>query len=218
MSGEDWEYYVVLARNKRFSSAIGGQSSMDVMQAINDRRSIRRFRSDPISRDDIRTILDAGIRAPSGKNNQPWEFIVATGEKRIEMVQVMRDGIQTLKTQVVNVGSSENTANIMAQAPVTIFVFNPYGTYPWQEKSIGQQIAETVDVQSVGAAIQNMILAATSLGIGSLWICDVFFAYRELCRWLGKDCQMVAALALGYTNAHPPMRPRKNIDEVTVWL
>ncbi|NMA85536.1 MAG: nitroreductase family protein [Epulopiscium sp.] len=188
------------------------------MQAINNRRSIRRFRSDSLSSDVIRTILDAGIKAPSGKNKQPWEFKVVTGDKRIEMVQIMREGIQAFKAKYGNVGSAEHSANIMEQAPVTIFIFNPYGTYPWQEKTIEQQIAETVDVQSVGAAIQNMILAAESLGLGSLWICDVFFAYEELCKWLKKDCQMVAALALGYTDEKPHMRPRKSLDEVTEWI
>jgi nitroreductase len=191
--------------------------SMDVMQAIDTRRSIRRFKSDPISDDAIRTILEAGIKAPSGKNKQPWEFVIVKGEKRAEMVQIMREGTQAFKAQHGNVGSAENSARIMEQAPVTIFVFNPYGTFPWQEKSIEQQIFETVDVQSVGAAIQNMILAATDLGIGSLWICDVFFAYEGLCNWLNKDCQMVAALSLGYSDESPPARPRKNLDEITEW-
>lgn len=190
---------------------------MDVMQAIDTRRSIRRFKSDPISDDAIRTILEAGIKAPSGKNKQPWEFVIVKGEKRAEMVQIMREGTQAFKAQHGNVGSAENSARIMEQAPVTIFVFNPYGTFPWQEKSIEQQIFETVDVQSVGAAIQNMILAATDLGIGSLWICDVFFAYEGLCNWLNKDCQMVAALSLGYSDESPPARPRKNLDEITEW-
>lgn len=191
---------------------------MDVLEAINKRRSIRRFKSDPISKDVIRTILDAGIKAPSGKNKQPWEFVVVTEDTRREMVRIIRDGIMSFKEEHGDVGSAEYSVKIMEQAPVTIFIFNPYGTYPWQEKTVGQQIAETVDVQSVGAAIQNMILAAEALGLGSLWICDVFFAYEEICRWLKKDCQMVAALALGYADESPAMRPRKSIDEITEWI
>jgi F420 biosynthesis protein FbiB-like protein len=190
---------------------------MDVMEAINGRRSIRRFKSDPICEDAIRSILEAGIKAPSGKNKQPWEFVIVRGEKRTEMVQIMREGIQAFKAEHGNLGSAENSAGIMEQAPVTIFIFNPYGTYPWQKKTIEQQVAETVDVQSVGAAIQNMILAAASLGIGSLWICDVFFAYEELCRLLNKDCQMVAALSLGYADENPPARARKKPDDITEW-
>lgn len=193
---------------------------MDVMEAINRRRSIRKFKSDPISEDVIRTILIAGIKAPSGRNRQPWEFVVVTGDKRLEMVRIMREGIQIHKAEheAERIKSVERSANIMEQAPVTIFIFNPYGKQPWQEKTTEQQLAETIDVQSVGAAIQNMILAATSLGLGSLWICNVYFAYKELCQWLKKDCQMVAALALGYPDENPPMRPRKDLEEVSVWL
>jgi len=191
---------------------------MDVLHAINSRRSIRSFRSDPVSKDIIRTIIDAGIKAPSGKNKQPWEFIVVTGDKKLEMLRVMKEGIRDFKSRYGIVGSAEHTAAIMEQAPVIIFVFNPYGTHHWQEKTINQQAVEVVDIQSVGAAIQNMILAATGLGLGTLWIGDTYFAYKELCEWLKKDYQMVAALALGYTDETPPMRPRKSIDEVTEWL
>jgi len=191
---------------------------MEVMQAINNRRSIRSYRNEPVSEEVIRTIIEAGIKAPSGKNKQPWEFVVVTGDKRLEMIRVMKQGIRDFKAQYKEVGSAEYTAAIMEQAPVIIFIFNPYGTHPWQEKTILQQSTELVDVQSVGAAIQNMILAATGLGLGSLWICDIIFAYRELCEWFRKDYQMVAALALGYTGETPPMRPRKSIDEVTEWI
>ena len=75
-----------------------------------------------------------------------------------------------------------------------------------------------VDVQSIGAAIQNLLLAAQDLGLGTLWICDVFYAYDELCAWLGETHQMIAAVALGYPDEQPNPRPRKSVDEVTTWL
>jgi len=75
-----------------------------------------------------------------------------------------------------------------------------------------------VDTQSIGAAIQNMLLAAQELGIGTLWICDVFYAYDELCAWLGQKNQMIAAVSLGYPDEQPNARPRKTVDEVTVWF
>jgi nitroreductase len=60
-----------------------------------------------------------------------------------------------------------------------------------------------------------MLLAAHDLGLGSLWICDVYFAYDELIKWLGEDCQMVAAVSFGYPAESPAARPRKTVDEVT---
>lgn len=71
--------------------------------------------------------------------------------------------------------------------------------------------------QSISAAIQNMLLAATEKGIGSLWICDIYFAYPELCKWLDSDGQLIAAIAFGYPNEFPKERPRKKIDDVVEW-
>ncbi len=74
---------------------------------------------------------------------------------------------------------------------------------------------DVVNIQSIGAAIQNMLLAAVELGIGSLWVCDVFYAYEELCEWLGEEGEMIAAICLGFADESPDARWRKPIDEVT---
>lgn len=73
------------------------------------------------------------------------------------------------------------------------------------------------DIVSVSASIQNMLLAAAEKGIGSLWICDIFFAYAELCEWLDSDGQLIAAIAFGYPDEFPEERPRKGIDDVVEW-
>lgn len=62
-----------------------------------------------------------------------------------------------------------------------------------------------------------MLLTATEKGIGSLWICDIYFAYAELCQWLGDDGQLIAALAFGYPDEHPKARPRKKLEDVVEW-
>lgn len=62
-----------------------------------------------------------------------------------------------------------------------------------------------------------MILAATDKGLGSLWICDTYFAYFELCNWLGVAGEPVAAIALGYPAETPRERPRKNIEDIIEW-
>jgi nitroreductase len=187
---------------------------MNTVDAIAGRRSIRKFKSDPIPDEILRTILTAAIQAPSGKNRQPWRFIVVKEDQRPEMLRILREGIVKTKADSEDSGSSEWTANVMEQAPLTVFIFNPYGSYPWLAHSIDQNFNELVDVQSIGAAIQNMLLAAQELGIGSLWICDVFYAYEALCNWLSEKGQMVAAVSFGYADEYPPARPRKVYDEL----
>jgi nitroreductase len=191
---------------------------MNTYEAIAARRSIRKFKNDPVPDAALQQILTAGTLAPSGKNRQPWRFLVVQGEKRAEMIRLMREAIARVKARGEDPGSSEWTTNVMEQAPVTVFIFNPEGTHPWLAHSIGQNFDDLVNVQSVGAAIQNMLLATLELGLGSLWICDVFYAYEELINWLGESCQMVAAVSLGYPDEAPAARARKPVSEVTRWI
>ena len=191
---------------------------MDVLDAIAQRRSIRKFKDAPIPKDVLLKILEAGTQAPSGKNAQPWRFVVVQADQRDTMVRVMREGIANLQARGGDTGSAEWTVKVMAQAPVTIFVFNTEAEGLIAEKPIPVLIWELVNVQSIGAAIQNMLLAAHAQDVGSLWIGDTFFAYPELCEWMGQSHEMVAAVAFGYPDEHPSARPRKSVDEVTTWL
>ena len=95
---------------------------MKTLDAIAARRSIRRFKSESIPPDALESILLAGTQAPSAKNRQPWRFVVVQGEQRAEMVRVMREGIAKLKEQGVDIGSSQGSAMIMEEAPVTVFI------------------------------------------------------------------------------------------------
>jgi nitroreductase len=162
--------------------------------------------------------LTAGTQAPSAKNRQPWRFVVVTGDSRAEMVRVMREGIAKAKAEGEDPGSSEWSADLMEQAPVTVFVFYPDGLHPWLTRSIDQMFRDVINVQSIGAAIQNMLLAALDLGVGSVWICDVYYAYEELRNWLGESGQMIAAVSLGYPDESPEARSRKPLSQVVRWM
>jgi len=191
---------------------------MDVIKAIMDRRSIRKFKPGPVPKEILEKILRAGTLAPSGKNKQPWKFYVVQGEKRQEMVEVMGKGIKRLENDGVRSGSAKFTRKIMEYAPVTIFIFNPTSKHPLLERQVLEKYSDLVDIQSVGAAIQNMLLSAISFGLGSLWICDIFYAYEEFCDWFGEKGQLIAAVSLGYPDQEPAPRPRRTVDEVTVFF
>ena len=191
---------------------------MNTLDAIAARRSIRKFKDTPIPDETLRAILTAATQAPSAKNRQPWRFVVVQGEKRAEMVRVMREGIARAKARGDDLGSAEGSARIMEHAPVTVFVFNPEGMRPWLAHSIEQMFMDLTNIQSIGAAIQNMLLAAQDLGLGSLWIGDVLYAYEELCNWLGEGGALIAAVSLGYPDEAPAARPRKPFDEVVKWI
>ena len=103
----------------------------------------------------------------------------------------------------------------MQQAPVLIFIVNTLATPFNKELSMDERVSEICNAQSIGAAIENMTLEATARGLGSLWICDSFFAQKELSAWAGGE--LYAVLAVGYADEAPTARPRKNAEDVVEW-
>ncbi|MBG0771189.1 MAG: nitroreductase [Anaerolineaceae bacterium] len=191
---------------------------METFEAINKRVSIRKYQDKEIPQEILNQILAAAIMSPSGKNKQPWKFYVVRGQKRAEMIREMQKGMDRLGAMGINTGSARYTIRVMEQAPVTILVFNPFSRHPLLPRDTQEIYSDMVDIQSIGACIQNMLLEATDLGLGSLWICDVYFGYEELCAWVGEEGELIAAVSLGYADHKPRLRPRKPVDEVTVYL
>ncbi|MBN1857858.1 nitroreductase family protein [Candidatus Bipolaricaulota bacterium] len=187
-------------------------------KAIQSRRSIRRFTTDLVERSMIEQLLDAAVLAPSAKNSQPWRFTVVMESRREEMLAVIHRGIANRQTEGEDIGTILSTIKAMEQAPVTIFIHNTDGIHPWKARGEHESWWDLATVQSVGAAIENMLLAATDLGLGSLWIADVWDAYPEINEWLGVDTQLVAAVSLGYADVSPSTPKRKPMDEVVRWI
>ncbi len=194
-----------------------------MIQAITKRRSIRKFKENPVSYTMIEEILRAGILAPSAKNRQPWRFIVAAGEAKEELLCAMREGLERekhmplLPENAVYLQDAEHTADIMEQAPVIILIVNPMGIKIGQNLTAEQHVFELCNAQSIGAAIENMTLTATELGLGSLWICNTYFAQYELNKWAKIDGEVCAALALGYADESPASRPRSKLESIVQW-
>lgn len=195
-----------------------------MISAIYDRRSIRKFSDKPISQKDITDIIQSGIKAPSSKNRQPWKYIVIQGKSKEEMLKIFRQGIEREENESAllplskqHIAAAKYTVDIMSEAPTVIFVVNTLGKSILADLTPEEHVYEICNIQSISASIQNMLLAATEKGIGSLWICDIYFAYSELCEWLDSDGQLIAAIALGYPNEFPKERPRKTIDDIVEW-
>lgn len=195
-----------------------------MLRAISDRRSIRRFSGQDIPDELVREIIESGMKAPSAKNRQPWKFIVVKGDSKANMLTVYKRGLsreeQTgalLPNSSGYLSDAKRSLEIMEQAPVVVFAVNIQSKGLFEAITPEERIYETANIQSVSAAIQNMLLEATEKGIGSLWICNVFFAYQELRQWLDTEGDMVAAVAFGYAMERPEARPRKKFDDIVEW-
>ena len=191
---------------------------------ICNRRSIRKFLGMPISEEDMTDIIQSGMKAPSSKNRQPWKYILVQGNAKEEMLKVFRRGIEREENESAllpeskqHIAAAKHTVDIMAEAPVIVFVLNTLGKNILEELTPEEHVYEICNIQSISASIQNMLLTATEKGIGSLWICDIYFAYSELCEWLNSDGQLIAAIAFGYPNEFPKERPRKKLEDIVEW-
>lgn len=194
-----------------------------MLSAIINRRSIRKYKSIDVPKHMIEEILQSGIFAPSSKNRQPWKFIVVTGNAKNDILTVMNKGLKReqerplLPESTQYLSSAEYTLKIMKQAPVIIFIANSLGIDIHFSLNPEERIYEICNAQSIGAALENMTLTATELGLGSLWICDTYFAYEELCDWLKVDGELFAAMTVGYADENPIARPRKSMSDVVEW-
>lgn len=189
----------------------------DALEAIRDRRSIRRFADRPVPRELIEELLAHTALAPSAKNAQPWRLMVLQGEHAHELARRMQRRADELVEVGGDTGSLAWSAQVVAQAPVTVVVFN--AAPPPEIPAEFHDAYEFVMLQSTGGAIQTMLLAAQALGLGSLWICDVLYLANEIGAWLGRpDDTLVAAVSLGYADEAPRARPRRPWQEITEWL
>lgn len=102
----------------------------------------------------------------------------------------------------------------MRQAPIIIIVLNTNAKSPFLPVDNDERIAELCDMLSIGASIENMLLAAEELGLGTLWIANTCFAYKELVSYLQTEQQLVGAVAVGYPDETTSQRPRKQLYEV----
>lgn len=195
-----------------------------MIPAIYNRRSIRKFSSRPIDERDLLELMDSAARAPSSKNSQPWKYVIVTGNSKHEMLDAYRSGLAREGARddcppqwKQYLAAAAHTGDIMEQAPVTVLAVNPLGRGMDAPQTPEERVLEICSIQSISASIQNLLLAATDKGIGSLWICDIYFAYPELSAWLGEEGQLVAAVALGYPEESPAPRPRKPLEEILRW-
>jgi nitroreductase len=150
---------------------------MDVIEAILSRRSIRQYRSRPVSETLIMEILKAAMAAPSAGNQQPWHYVIIDDRKILEKITKYHPHAQML-----------------TQAPVAIGVCGDMRL----EKHHGYW------VQDCSAAIENLLLAAHANGLGAVWLGiypqeEHVGRTRDLLR-LPKDVIPLAIIAMGYPN------------------
>lgn len=183
---------------------------MDVMQAITERRSIRKYRTEPVTEEALHTILEAARWAPSWANTQCWRLIVVRDEEtRSKLAETLR-GTRT--------GRKNAATEAVRNAPVVIVACAERKLSGYYKSEDEQRVPATDKGEwwfmfDVGLAMQNVALAARALGLGTVHV--GLFDASEVARILGipENIAVVELMPLGRPDEEPPTRPRKAISE-----
>lgn len=208
---------------------------MDPIEAIRTTRAIRRFTDDPVTDDEIRTCIDAAIQAPSGGNIQPWAFVVITDPQvRAKVGEIYKRAYERYEKALLAMlppfrspedeasfhrtrRSSRHLADNMDRAPalVAVCMADIDLTLHDDEGSldIGTPYASTYP------AVQNLMVAARSLGIGTTMTTAFRIYHDEMREALGVPdrFQIVALVAMGRPKGKFGVARRKPAKAVTHW-
>jgi nitroreductase len=161
----------------------------------------------------ITALLRSANEAPSAHNQQSWRFIVLRGEKKRGLSQFINEksgGFPRPASVLLRMA-----AKSIAGAPVVIAVANTgdliaHGTELFKvEKEMAHDFFRTMEIQSSAAAVENLLLAATSLGLGTVWLGILYLIKDDLLRFLGEpQGEFMAIVPVGYAS-HASSGPQK---------
>jgi nitroreductase len=187
---------------------------MDALDAIQRRTSVRRFRPDPIPRATIERLLDCAVRAPNHRLTEPWRFAVLTGPARDAYADI-RAGHR--RSRYPDPASAEATASAdkvrgeTLDTPAVVVVMCAMSDDP---------VAREEDYAAVMMAIENLIIAAQSLGLGTYLRTGGIMQEPALkaLAGLGDGQRIVGILSLGHPAGEETPRRRRPAAELTRWV
>jgi F420 biosynthesis protein FbiB-like protein len=189
---------------------------------LRSRRSIRRFKTDPVPDSVIRAILSTATFAPSAHNRQPWRFCIITDSSVKEKLadamaadfqrDLERDGQSPEKIHA----QIQRSRSRIISAPVLILLcldMSDMDSYPDEKR---QHAEKMMAIQSVAAAGMQLLLAAHAEGLGGVWACWPLFAQETIqaTLHLHKEWEPQAMFFVGYTEEQPDARERKLLEEI----
>jgi nitroreductase len=206
---------------------------MNVSDAILKRMSIRKWKPIPVEKEKIEKVVEAGRRAPSWGNSQPWRFIVVQDKaKKEELAQtaggqgVVRDAPvvivccgaiedflrrkqrESLK-QLMEVGALDWTDEILDNVVLESDLFAPY--------RLGDQVMTIKAGEQVMISIAYMTLEAVNQGLGTCWVGAMSSKDAHKVMNLPDDLFVHDLIPLGYPDEDPKPRPRKSLDRICFW-
>lgn len=190
---------------------------MELKDCINLRHSSRSYFKKKVNKKDILEIIECARLAPSAANRQNWYFFVLQDNAKNNIALLMEDYLKKINkiirskehaTLEYNPSLSVlESIDVIKHASALILVFR-CDDKTWFEG----------DYLSIGCAVEHMVLKATDLGLGSLWLRDVIYLRQEITNLFDlKDMELVTGLAIGYPKEEKYLAKKKSIEEIMRW-
>ena len=176
---------------------------MELQKAFENRRSIRKYKNTDIPKETLRELLECARISPSAKNIQPWKFYIAKGETKDAVADFMTEYADANGPQ--KYAGMYSTGTAIKQAPVLLLVFRD-----------NDAPLERNDTLSIGSAVEHILLKATELGLGSLWICAMYKVRDKIANLIGTNLELYSCIALGHPDEEPSARPRKSLEDIVM--
>lgn len=220
---------------------------MDLIEAIRKRKSIRKFKPDPVPRAVLREILGIASRAPSAMNTQPWEFIVIAGEvlERVRRANIEKlHAGQALQPEHLVIGWPQDSVYRRRQVELGMALFrlmdiprnDPVKRMQWLERGFryfdapaaiilaaDRMLGTGEPLLDLGAVMQTLCLAALDYGLGTC-IEDQGVMYPDVIReqtGIPAQKRLIIAIAIGYPEEDFPANRieslREPVDDITTW-
>jgi F420 biosynthesis protein FbiB-like protein len=201
-------------------------STIDLHDFLRTRRSIRRFKTDPVPDPVIQDILATATYAPSAHNRQPWRFVVMSSSSvKGQLADAMavdferdlrRDGLSAEKIRAQVKRSRER----IISAPVGILLcldMSDMDSYPDEKRKRAEYM---MAAQSVAAAGLQLLLAAHAEGLGGVWACWPLFAQETIKKTLNltEAWEPQGMFFVGYPDLIPTIRDRRRVEDVSLFL
>lgn len=175
----------------------------ETLRSIFGRHSVRAFLDQPVSDRDLNILLEAANRAPSAHNQQSWRFLVLRNEKKHGLADlVTRRAADFPRASSILMRMA---SRCIVSAPVVVAVANTgdlirHGSELFRvDKDAARDFFRTMEIQSSAAAVENLLLAATSLGLGAVWLGIMFLIKDEVLEYLGEPVgEFMAVVPVGY--------------------
>lgn len=196
----------------------------DLATLLRGRRSVRKYQARPVSHEQLEQILEAARWAPSPHGRQPWRFVVLTRQEPKTLLAdrmgvTWRENLEMdgQDAAIVNIRLEKSRQRILTAPAIIIpcLYLGDLDHYPDEKR----QSDETVmAIQSLGAAIQNMLLMTYDLGLDAGWMCAPLFCPEVVCEALDLDRHLIphALITVGYAATDPQRRARLPLESLIV--